>query len=73
MKKTNVPLSLEVIVQNAFQAFSIIFGASSVIFCFMIRDKKLFYEKTECVPLYFCDRSKSKLQLEFLDLLCNDL
>nr|DAR62917.1 MAG TPA: hypothetical protein [Caudoviricetes sp.] len=40
MKKTNVPLSLEVIVQNAFQAFSIIFGVSSVIFCFMIKDKK---------------------------------
>ena len=73
MKKTNVPLSLEVIVQKAFQAFSIIFGVSSVIFCFMIKDKKLFYEETECVSLYFCDCSKSKLQLKFLDLLFDNI
>nr|DAK48309.1 MAG TPA: hypothetical protein [Caudoviricetes sp.] len=71
MKKTNVPLSLEVIVQNAFQAFSIIFGVSSVIFYCMIKDKKLFYEQGKCVPLHFCDCSKSKLQLEFLDLCLN--
>ena len=53
MKKTNVPLSLEVIVQNAFQAFSIIFGVSSVIFCCMIKDKKTILRGGQVCPSLF--------------------